>query len=299
MPKSSDGQTQVLLVGERDLGNAADAAGVSPKELLAAIRSIQEWPGRPLKRGGQAELARERDRALQWAHDLLQEVTQLRLVLQDLETETAVAPLLARRSVSPKRLKSPGPTLEELDLILQAALRAPDHGNLLPWRVLEFRADQRADLADHFEQEKLRRDPLASKADLGRARAHATLAPVLLGFVVSPKARTKVPVREQWLAAGAALCNLLNAAHQLGFGAIMLSGERCFDSVLTQQLGLTSDEFLAGFISVGRVAQEPPKRRHAMPAEVWSCWIPRGPQAADRQEQPAPDSQHGSSGAVD
>jgi len=273
---NSDHWSPAPLASERDLDGAAAAAGVSPAELLVAIRSIQEHPGRPLAKDGQAEqLMRERDRALQWAHELLEELTELRMVVRDIETESAVAPLLARRSVSPKRLMAPGPTLEELDLILQAALRAPDHGNLQPWRVLEFRADQRADLADLFEQEKLRRDPLASKADLERARAHATLAPVLLGFVVSPKARTKVPVREQWLAAGAALCNLLNAAHQLGFGAIMLSGERCFDPVLSDQLGLTPDEFLAGFISLGRIAQEPPKRRHAMPAEVWSCWLPR------------------------
>jgi nitroreductase len=35
-----------------------------------------------------------------------------------------------------------------------------------------------------------------------------------------------------------ALGNLLNAAHQLGFGAIMLSGERCFDALLCAELGL-------------------------------------------------------------
>ncbi|HEY4066353.1 MAG TPA: nitroreductase [Burkholderiaceae bacterium] len=222
-------------------------------------------------------LADERDRARAEARELLEEVTELRLVLQDLESETAVTPLLKRRSVSPKRLKGPGPTLVELDLILRAALRAPDHGNLLPWRVIEFRAEQRAELADRFEQEKLRRDPLTSKADLNRARAHATLAPMLLGFVVSPKARTKVPVREQWLAAGAALCNLLNAADQLGYGAIMLSGDRCFDTTLASELGLKPEEFLAGFVSLGRIAEEPPAPRHALPAAVWSCWMPLYP----------------------
>ncbi|MGC5189133.1 hypothetical protein ACPXBB_26415, partial [Escherichia coli] len=74
-------------------------------------------------------------------------------------------------------------------------------------------------LADCFEQEKLRRDPLASPADLGRAREHATQPPLLLAFVVSPRARSQVPAREQWLSAGAALGNILSAAHQLGYGA--------------------------------------------------------------------------------
>jgi nitroreductase len=140
--------------------------------------------------------------------------------------------------------------------------------------VLEFRDGQRAALADRFEEEKRRRDPLASSTDLRRAREHATRPPVLLAFVVVPRARSKVPGREQWLAAGAALGNLLNAAHQLGFGAIMLSGERCFDPVLGAELGIKPDEFLAGFVSLGSVAEAPPARSHALPGQVWSAWIP-------------------------
>ena len=94
--------------------------------------------------------------------------------------------LLTRRSVSPRRLQQPGPNPDELDGILQAGLRAPDHGGLHPWRVIEFRPQNREALAWCFEQEKLRRDPLASPSDLKRAREHATRPPLLLGFVVSP-----------------------------------------------------------------------------------------------------------------
>jgi nitroreductase len=162
----------------------------------------------------------------------------------------------------------------QLELILRAALRAPDHGGLHPWRIIEFRSEARGALAAIFEEEKRRRDPLASPTDLQQAREHATRAPVLLGFVVSPEHNSSVPLREQWLAAGAALCNLLNAAHQLGFGAVMLSGERCHDAVLLSQLGVLSDEFLAGFVSIGRVVQAPPQRRLVPPGGVWSCWTP-------------------------
>lgn len=186
----------------------------------------------------------------------------------------ALAPLVSRRSVSPRRLTSPGPGLEEIDLMLQAALRAPDHGGLCPWRVVEFRSDQRVALADQFEQEKLRRDPLATALDRSRAREHALLPPVLLAFIVAPSPRSKVPLREQWLASGAALGNLLNAAHLLGYGAIMLSGERCFDAVLSTQIGVQAHEFLAGFISVGHVVEAPPDARSVLPGIVWSCWVP-------------------------
>lgn len=196
--------------------------------------------------------------------------------------DVGLARLIERRSVSPKRLSGPGPDAEQIQTMLRAALAAPDHGSLHPWRTLEFHAHQREALADLFEAEKLRRDPLASDSDRQRAREHATRPPSLLAFIVSLRERTGVPEREQWLAAGAALCNFLNAAHQLGFGAIMLSGERCHDPLLIQELGLRKGEVLAGFISMGRVAQVPPKRKPVSPSEVWSGWAGR----SDGLEQP-------------
>ncbi len=188
--------------------------------------------------------------------------------------ELALAPLLSRRSVSPKRLTLPAPDPAALDMMIQAALRAPDHGALRPWRIVEFRAGERDALAQCFEQEKLRRDPLASASDLAKAREHARRPPMLLGFVVTLRQRTKVPVREQWLAAGAALGNLLNAAHQLGYGASMLSGERCFDAELLQRLGIGPNESLAGFVSIGTIAQAPPAAKPPPSPAVWSCWMP-------------------------
>ena len=188
--------------------------------------------------------------------------------------ETPWAMLVARRSVSPRRLGLPAPSAEALEQIIQAALSAPDHGRLMPWRVLEFRSGQRAALAELFAAEKLRRDPLASDKDVVRARAHAEHPPCLLAFVVSPKPRKRIPAREQWLAAGAALGNLLNAAHALGYGAIMLSGERCFDDTLAAELGLAPGERLAGFLSLGTAIEPAPATARPLAQQVWSCWTP-------------------------
>lgn len=186
--------------------------------------------------------------------------------------QETLEPLLSRRSVSPKRLTSPGPDAAALELMIQAALRAPDHGGLHPWRLIEFPQAVRQALADCFEQEKLRRDPLASSSDRDKAREHALRPPVLLGFVVSPRARTPVPPREQLLAAGASLANLLNAAHHLGFGASILSGERCFDDQLVAQLGLAPEEWLAGFVSMGTIREAPPRASRPATSVVRTIW---------------------------
>ncbi len=184
--------------------------------------------------------------------------------------------LLERRSVSPRRLGAPGPSREQLECALQAALRAPDHGGLMPWRAIHIAPHGREALAQLFVEEKRRRDPLVSADDLVRAREHALNAPTLLAFVVCPRPGTTVPLHEQWLAAGAALGNLLNAFHLLGFGAIVLSGDRCGDALLAQQLGLHESEKLAGFISAGTVLKTPPSATRKPLGAVWSEWAQPG-----------------------
>ena len=91
-----------------------------------------------------------------------------------MEENRLLSAMLTRRSVSPKRLCGPGPSAEELGQMIDAALRAPDHGGLVPWRLIEFAQDRRGALAKLFEDEKRRRDPVATADDLSRARDACT-----------------------------------------------------------------------------------------------------------------------------
>jgi nitroreductase len=191
-----------------------------------------------------------------------------------MENGVVLESMLARRSVSPKRLALPAPSREALNSIIGAGLRAPDHGGLLPWRVIEFPVESRAGLADVFAAEKLRRDPVASPDDIVRAREHATHAPAVLAFVVRAQRHPLVPIHEQWLGAGAALGSMLTAAHLLGFGAIVLSGERCQDEPLRSAFGICPEEVLAGFISIGTIVKTPSPATRPARERVWSTWSP-------------------------
>jgi nitroreductase len=191
-----------------------------------------------------------------------------------MDSEATLRALLTRRSVSPKRLTYPAPDREALNSIIGAALRAPDHSGLLPWRVIEFPPETRDSLGKLFEAEKLRRDPVATDGDLARAREHATYPPTVLAFVVTTQRHPLVPAQEQWLSAGAALGNILSAAHLLGFGAMILSGERCQDELLRVAIGVKADEFLAGFISIGTIAKAPSSALRPPRERVWSLWAP-------------------------
>jgi len=171
--------------------------------------------------------------------------------------------LAERRSVAVKRLGAPGPTDAELDLILGAAIAAPDHGALRPWRVIRCLESGRTRLADLFVQSKLQLKPDATEAELSREREKALKPPILLAMLATPKTtRPEVTEAEQIACAGAAMQSILLAAYGLGYGAIILSGSRCADPAVREAFGAGSEDHLLGFISIGSIIDTPiPSRR--------------------------------------
>jgi nitroreductase len=163
-----------------------------------------------------------------------------------------------RRSVAVKRLGPPAPTDEELRQVLTAALAAPDHGALRPWRLILCMPRSRERLADLFVSAKLGLNPGATELELMREREKAMRPPVLLAVVAAPKPGLgSIPEAEQVASAGAALQSILLAAHGLGYGAIMLSGSRCAAANVRAELGVGAGETILGFISIGTIVDTP------------------------------------------
>ena len=166
--------------------------------------------------------------------------------------------LLDRRSVAVKRLGLPAPSEDDLRQILSAALAAPDHGALRPWRLVVCTQESRARLAELFVAAKLKLNPAATELELVREREKALRPPVLLALIAAPKMNlAKIPEIEQIASAGAALQSILLAAHGLGYGAIMLSGSRCAAENVRAALGVEAGETMLGFISIGSIADTP------------------------------------------
>ena len=166
----------------------------------------------------------------------------------------ALALLMSRRSPWP--MVEPAPTPDEVALILSAALRAPDHAQLQPWRFAVIRGAAREALADVFERAGALREP--EVADPSRFRAKALAAPLLIAMAAEVRAGHKVPESEQLLAAGAAAMNLLNAIHFLGYGGFWATGRVSHDERVREALGFAATQRLVGFLYVGTPAEAPP-----------------------------------------
>lgn len=87
-----------------------------------------------------------------------------------------------RRSVMPKRMGAPGPTREEIEAMLDAALTAPDHNQLRPWRVALISHEGRDDLAEAFLAGRRRRkgDQAVTAEDIEREYDKARQPPSCL-----------------------------------------------------------------------------------------------------------------------
>jgi nitroreductase len=170
--------------------------------------------------------------------------------------------LMSRQSRWP--LGEPGPSRVELDRVFDAALRAPDHGLLQPWRFVLIRGDARQALGEVFVQAARARDP---DGEPERFRAKAMAAPLLIAMGAHLRAGHKVPELEQLLAVGAAAMNMLNALHILGYGGFWSTGLNARDENVKQALGFGSSDQLIGFLYVGtpreaaRPSSRPPRRR--------------------------------------
>ena len=162
---------------------------------------------------------------------------------------TAIDTLLTRASVS--ELADPAPAGEDLDRILQAGLRAPDHGKLRPWRFVLIRGEARPAWAETIVAALLAREPDAPQAAIDKQRNRVMNAPLIIALGARLQPGHKIPEIEQMLSVGAAAMNLLNAVHALGYGGVWLTGAHAFDPKVVAALGLAPHDKLAGFLFVG------------------------------------------------
>ncbi len=168
--------------------------------------------------------------------------------------------LLSRRSY-PAKMMTDGPVPDdaELELILTAAARTPDHGKLEPWRFVVARAPALRRIADSMDalgpRIGIEPEKVAKSTMLYRTSQLAVVV------VSSPKPSEKVPHIEQVLSSGAVCVALVNAATAAGWGANWLSGWASHDQDFARDtLGLTPQETIAGIIHLGTPGPAAPER---------------------------------------
>jgi nitroreductase len=154
-------------------------------------------------------------------------------------------------------LTEPAPSVEVLNHAFQAALRAPDHRLLRPWRYLVIEGDARLRLGEFFLQAGLQDNPALTEVEQQRLLKMPLRAPMIVVAITVAKDDPKVPLVEQVLSTGAAVQNFLLAIHAQGFASMWRTGWVTEHAHIVQALGLTANESITGFVYVGTAATIP------------------------------------------
>jgi nitroreductase len=164
----------------------------------------------------------------------------------------ALSALHTRTSVP--RVTGPVPAEEALQAMFAAALRAPDHGQLRPWRFLRIEGESLQRLADLFGAAALADNPALAPEEVESARGKALRSPLVIACISRAVDTPKVPALEQDMATACATHAMLLAAHAQGIGAVWRTGPFAVHPVVRAGLGLAAHEKLIAFLYVGQPA---------------------------------------------
>jgi nitroreductase len=181
--------------------------------------------------------------------------------------------LLSRRSPPVTKLKDRGPTRGELDLILSAASRVPDHGKLVPWRFIIIAGEARYRIGKELSGIYSLNNPQASEERLRSEEIRLTYAPMIVVVIFRGRSNVTIPEWEQVLSSGAVAMNLIIAANALGFATCWLTGWIAYDPAVRNLFGLDTNEKIVGFVHIGSVdTSATPERARPQLSETVS-WI--------------------------
>ena len=171
--------------------------------------------------------------------------------------------LLQRRSVLAINMEEPAPSDEDLETILKAGIRVPDHGRVQPWRIQVIRKPGQRRLGKIYAELYSRDHPKATDKQIEVERQKPQRAPLLLVVTAHPDPSRfeKIPRVEQLLSCGAACQNMLIAATAMGYAVQWITGWPAYHPGVRRALGHTPDTDIIGFIYLGTLPSEASKER--------------------------------------
>jgi nitroreductase len=146
---------------------------------------------------------------------------------------------------------------ELVEQLLSAAVQAPNHYRVRPWRFIVMTGAARERLGDVMVESFRERFPEVGGEAIEKERAKPLRAPLLIAVGVDPPADPRVIEVENICAAAAACENILLTANALGLAAQWRTGDTARDPRVKHFLGLEEGHVIIAFLYIGFPAFEP------------------------------------------
>ncbi len=160
---------------------------------------------------------------------------------------------------------------ETIEKLLSAAVQAPNHYKVRPWRFVVLTGAGREKLGEVLASSLKEKQPKFPPEAFDKERGRPLRAPVVIAVGVDKPVEAKVDQVENICAAAAAVENLLIAAHAQGLGAKWRTGNPANDPRVKQFLGFEPDHHLIAFLYIGypEFDLEPVERPSFEDRTVW------------------------------
>jgi nitroreductase len=180
-----------------------------------------------------------------------------------------------QRRTSVRRYRPEPVPRETIELLLECAVRAPNHKLTEPWRFAVLTGEPKARLAEIKARHRLKRydDPASAEARAGmdKVRRETLEAPAVI-VIMSRVHEDEIMREEDYAAVMMATANLMTAALSLGLGTYLKTGGVMSDPALGELVGLLDGYRIVGVLSLGYPAEtESPRRRR--PAGELTHWL--------------------------
>jgi nitroreductase len=161
----------------------------------------------------------------------------------------ALQTIQTRHSVG--RVKPDAVPRELIEKLLNAAVQAPSHYQVRPWRFVVLTGSGRNKLGEVMAQSIKAKFPQLTDEALNKERVKPLRSPMLIAVGVDKPTESKVLEIENICAAAAACENILLAAHSLGLAAKWRTGDAARDPMIKKFLGFAEDQHIISFLYVG------------------------------------------------
>ena len=179
---------------------------------------------------------------------------------------------LKRRSVLARKIQNDPIRDTDLELIVNAGIRVPDHGALNPWRIKIIKGEKLKYVDEQVILPEFKKDnPDASLESIKVESNRLQRASVVLAVLSTPVEHPKIPSWEMILSSGAVCMNLLACAQYLGYAAQWLTEWYSYNNKMLEYLGGRKEvDRISGFIYIGHKTDEPSERKRPDPQKVIS-----------------------------
>ena len=177
-----------------------------------------------------------------------------------------------RRSVMAKKMLPDPINEKDLNSILQAGIRVPDHGALSPWKLKIIQGDALKVLDEEvILKEFIKKKPNSEKNIQEIESKRLQRAGAIVVVLSTPVDHPSIPLWEMQLSSGAVCMNLLSSAQSMGYAAQWLTEWYSYNEKMLITLGgRPGIDKIAGFIYIGHKKEEPIERKRPDPKNIIS-----------------------------